>query len=262
MKLDLYQIDAFAKRTFEGNPAAVVPLQTWLPDSVMQAIAEENNLAETAFFIPQGQTHHIRWFTPASEVKLCGHATLAAAFVLFNELGYSNNPVIFDSLSGPLSVTQTADRLTLDFPALVPTTCKTPTALSKGLGLEPSQCLASMDFIVVLENEAQLASLTPDHQSLMQLDHRGVIATAPSDTFDFVVRFFGPKVGIEEDSVTGSAFTQLIPYWAERLGKTQLVAKQISARGGEVYCELNNDRVLISGHAVKYLHGQIEINNA
>jgi len=179
MKLDIYQIDAFAKKQFEGNPAAVIPLLTWLPDTVMQAIAEENNLAETAFFVPTGDGLHIRWFTPNKEVKLCGHATLASAYVLFNILGYKEESVAFDSLSGKLYVSKTDDLLTLDFPAQPPETCQLPDSLVMGLGKEPKECLKHDDYVAVYESEEDLLSITPNHEALKQLDLRGVIATAP-----------------------------------------------------------------------------------
>ena len=259
MKLPIYQIDAFASRNFEGNPAAVVPLQSWLATELMQSIAEENNLAETAFFVPHNQGYKIRWFTPDKEVKLCGHATLAAAFVLFNILDYDGDVIEFDSLSGLLVVSKDGLRLTLDFPAQVPQPCAIPEAIKKGLGGRPLDCLSNEDYLVVFESEAEIAALTPDYQLLQQLDLRGVIATAPSQQYDFVSRFFAPKYGIPEDSVTGSSFTQLAPYWGSKLRKSVLNAKQISPRGGVVSCELAQERVLISGQGVKYLEGSIEV---
>ncbi len=259
MKLTIYQIDAFAEKSFEGNPAAVVPLDSWLPDATMQSIAEENNLTETAFFIPVSKGFHIRWFTPNKEVTLCGHATLASAYVLFNILGSSKTSLSFESLSGSLGVSRNGDLLTLDFPTLVPKECDCPSMLSKALGIQPLECLANDDYLFVLEKEQDILGLDPDHQLLKQLDLRGIIATAPSTQYDFVVRFFAPKYGIPEDSVTGSAYTQLMPYWSNKLGKSKLKAKQVSARGGEVFCELKGDRVLISGRAVKYMEGVIEI---
>jgi PhzF family phenazine biosynthesis protein len=259
MKLAIYQIDAFAEKLFEGNPAAVVPLDEWLPDVVMQAIAEENNLAETAFFVPSVSGFHIRWFTPNKEVRLCGHATLASAYVLFNILGHKESLLSFESLSGPLLVTRSDELLTLDFPAQPPRTCDIPLLLSKGLGKAPVECFRHNDYLAIFEKEEDVLNITPDQDSLKQLDLRGVIATAPSSEYDFIVRFFAPKFGIPEDSVTGSAYTQLTPYWAHKLGKLQLKAIQVSARGGKVLCELQGDRVLISGGAVKYLEGTIEI---
>ena len=259
MKLNIYHIDAFAEKQFEGNPAAVVPLDKWLPDSVMQAIAEENNLSETAFFVPSEDGYHIRWFTPVKEVKLCGHATLASAYVLFNILGCKEDVLSFESLSGVLLVSKTDNLLTLDFPVKPPEACSTPASLTTGLGKVPLECLKHDDYIAVFENEEDVLSITPSHEALKQLDLRGVIATAPSSEFDFIVRFFAPKYGIPEDPVTGSAYTQLIPYWAGKLGKSKLQVKQVSSRGGKLLCELNGDRVLISGSAVTYMAGCVEI---
>ncbi|MFK5948328.1 MAG: PhzF family phenazine biosynthesis protein [Methylococcales bacterium] len=264
MRLTIYQIDAFANRAFEGNPAAVIPLEAWLSDDVMQSIAEENNLAETAFFVAVEQGFEIRWFTPVTEVKLCGHATLASAYVIFNIIGYASDNIEFESPSGKLSVARNNEILTLNFPSYMPVKCEIPELLVKGLGLDkmaiqPQACMQSDDYIVVVENEEQVAAINPELHFLKQIDLRGVIVTSPSKSYDFVCRFFAPKYGIPEDPVTGSAFTQLIPYWSEQLGKTQLTAKQISSRGGEVLCELTGDRVLISGQAVKYLEGYIQI---
>jgi PhzF family phenazine biosynthesis protein len=259
MKLKIYQVDAFARSAFEGNPAAVIPLDEWLSEDIMQSIAEENNLSETAFFVPRGGHFHIRWFTPLKEVKLCGHATLASAHVLFDMLGYSSDRIIFDSLSGPLSVLGNNDLLTLDFPTQPPLPCETPAELIKGLGKVPVECLCNKDFVAVFESRKDVADIVPDHEHLKKADLRGVIITAPSEEYDFVARFFAPKYGVPEDPVTGSAFTHLIPYWAGKLHKNRLKAKQISSRGGEVCCELKGDRVLISGTAVKYLEGSIEI---
>lgn len=263
MELELYQVDAFAGRAFGGNPAAVVPLSKWLDESLMQSIAAENNLAETAFFVPKGDVYEIRWFTPLAEVDLCGHATLASAYVLFNELGYQSNSLIFDSKSGPLRVDRTIDKdsnktlIILDFPVQAPVDCDVPKGLSEALGIEVSHCLKNGIYIVVLDNEAQVADLKPDFTQLLELGVRGVTVTAQSERYDFVNRYFAPLIGINEDSVTGSAFTKLIPYWAEQLNKNTLFAKQISHRGGEVYCELAGDRVKIGGTAVKYLQGTI-----
>lgn len=259
MKLDIYQIDAFAEKHFEGNPAAVIPLEKWLPDTVMQAIAEENNLAETAFFVSTKSGYHIRWFTPNKEVKLCGHATLASAYVLFNILGCKEKLLSFDSLSGELLVSKTNNLLTLDFPVQPPVSCSTPESLTIGLGKAPLECLKNDDYVAVFENEEALLSITPNHEALKKLDLRGVIVTAPSSEFDFIARFFAPKFGIPEDPVTGSAYTQLMPYWSGKLGKSQLQAKQVSSRGGKLLCELKGDRVLISGSAVTYMVGSIEI---
>lgn len=259
MKLPIYQIDAFASKAFEGNPAAVVPLDEWLPDEVMQSIAEENNLAETAFFVPTCSGFHIRWFTPKDEVKLCGHATLASAYVLFNCLEYEEPSVRFDSLSGTLTVTRNGEYLTLDFPNQRPVICGAPQALVDGLGIEPIACLVNEDYMAVFSSEEEVAAIQPDYQLLEQLDRRGVIVTAPGNKSDFVARFFAPRLGVPEDPVTGSAYTHLTPYWAEQLGKEKLSAIQISPRTGKLQCEVKGDRVLISGTAVKYLEGCISV---
>jgi len=259
MKLPIYQIDAFAEKPFEGNPAAIVPLDNWLPEETMQAIAEENNLAETAFFVPTGDGFHIRWFTPRKEVALCGHATLASAFVLFELLGYEGDAIQFDSLSGPLFVTKDGALLTLNFPANVPVKCDAPDELIKGLGRAPLECCRSTHYIAVFADEQAVLTTEPEHRYLEQLDLRGVIVTAPSVMQDFVARFFAPKLGIPEDPVTGAAYTQLCPYWAKKTGKTKFSARQLSSRGGQLVCELQGDRVLISGRAIKYLEGTIEL---
>lgn len=259
MKLKVYQVDAFARQTFDGNPAAVCHLGAWLPDSVMQSVAAENNLSETAFFVPQGDHFAIRWFTPATEVDLCGHATLASAFVLFECEGYQGDTVRFDSRSGELSVSRNGDLLVLDFPAQPPQACDAPAAITSALGAEPAECLQAADLIAVYEDEQFVRTASPDIEKLRNVDSRGIVITAASSDYDFVARFFGPNVGIDEDPVTGSAYTQLVPYWAARTGKTKFHAKQVSDRGGEVFCELAGDRVLIGGSAVKFLEGIIEI---
>lgn len=261
MKIPIYQVDAFAEKRFEGNPAAVCPLDQWLPDDVMQSVAMENNLSETAFYVPTPTGYHIRWFTPAHEVDLCGHATLASAHVLFDQLGTEENTIEFQSRSGVLTVARKDDRLVMDFPSQPPVACEIPDAVFQAFSKRPEGCLRSEDYLVIFEDEAVILSLEPKMDALCELDLRGVIVTAPSDRYDFVCRFFGPKVGINEDPVTGSAFTQLAPYWASRMGKARFFAKQISARGGEVTCELVGERVLISGKAVIYLEGRIEIDD-
>ncbi len=259
MKITQYQIDAFAEHVFEGNPAAVVPLQEWLPEGTMQAIAAENNLAETAFFVPSENGFRIRWFTPNKEVRLCGHATLATAHVLFEERGYGEDTIRFDSLSGPLSVTRAGESLTLDFPAQKPEPCDIPEELVEGLGKRPLECYRNEDYVAVFDREDDVAAIIPDHRYLERLDLRGVIVTAPSIEYDFVSRFFAPRYGIPEDPVTGSAYTRLTPYWAERLDKTTLYSKQISPRGGKLKCEVTGDRVLISGSAVMFMKGEIHV---
>ena len=259
MELPLYQIDAFASRAFEGNPAAICPLDQWLPDETMQAIAMENNLSETAFFVAVDDGYQIRWFTPICEIDLCGHATLASAYVIFNILGYAQERITFHSNSGVLSVEKRGDWLEMDFPSRPPQECDSPVALSEAFERQPLHCLKGEDFILVFATEEDILAATPNLSKLSELDLRGVAITAKSDSYDFVTRFFAPKYGINEDPVTGSAFTQLIPYWSERLGKTELKAKQLSKRGGEVMCRLSGSRVIISGKAAKYMVGTIEI---
>ena len=264
MKLAQYQIDAFTRSVFSGNPACVCPLQQWLDEEVMQAIAAENNQAETAFFVPVENAgaarYHIRWFTPTDEVALCGHATLASAYVLFNELGLDDEQVVFDSLSGELVVTRKDELLELDFPSQAPQPIDVPLGLSEALGVEVIACLKNEDCVVVLESEQQVRDIKPDFSALMQVEARGIIVTAKAEKYDFVNRFFGPRVGVNEDAVTGSAFTKLVPYWAAQLGKTQFHAKQVSARGGEVICELVNDRVKIAGYAAPFMQGHIYLS--
>ncbi|MEE8341878.1 MAG: PhzF family phenazine biosynthesis protein [Candidatus Neomarinimicrobiota bacterium] len=259
MELTLYQIDAFTSELFKGNPAAVCPLEEWLPDDKMQSIANENNLSETAFFVTKGTGFHIRWFTPTSEVDLCGHATLASAHVLFNILNYNSDKIEFESKSGILTVIKDGENLTLNFPAHSFSPCEIPKEIIRAFNIEPIECLESEDYIVLFNSESEIISAEPDLEQLNKLGLRGVIITARSDKYDFVARCFFPGIGIPEDPVTGSAYTQLAPYWAAKLGKTRFKAKQMSARGGELTCELVNDRVLISGNAVKYLEGKINL---
>ncbi len=260
MKLKLYQLDAFASRLFEGNPAAVCPLDYWLDDAVLQNIASENNLSETAFFVKQGDAYDLRWFTPSSEVKLCGHATLASACVIFNELDPTADTIRFNTQSGELSVSRQGELLSLDFPSQPPQHCEMPPALSDAINITPVECLKHHDYILVFESEHEVRNLVADYRLLSTLDLRGVCVTAPGDTLDFVSRFFAPKYAIDEDPVTGSSFTQLTPYWSTRLGKLCLQAKQISPRGGEVECELMGDRVRISGKVTKYMDATIYLD--
>ena len=259
MKIELYQIDAFANSVFTGNPAAVCPLESWIGDDLMQSIAMENNLAETAFFVPENGHFRIRWFTPATEVDLCGHATLASAHVLFFEKGYGGEEIKFESRSGELSVRQDEELLELNFPAQQSIPCDVPLGLEKALGADVLECYAGEDYLVVLKDEIDVKRIKPDFAALKLLENRGVIVTSAASDYDFVNRFFGPNVGIDEDPVTGSAFTQLIPYWAERLKKSELTAKQVSARGGEVMCRFAGNRVFISGRSACYLRGAIDI---
>lgn len=265
MRLPLYWIDAFTRQPFAGNPAAVVPLESWIPDAAMQQIAFENGLAETAFLVPVAAAgpeprFHLRWFTPAAEVDLCGHATLATAFTLFHCRQLTGARVVFDSRSGPLAVNRLADgRLELDFPARPASAGDAPAALVKGLGATPVHYARSQANLAVFATAAEVRALRPDFATLATLEQYGTIATAPGTDCDFVSRFFAPRVGVPEDHVTGSAHTTLVPYWAERLGQTRLHARQISARGGELWCELRGDRVGIAGHCVLYLQGTIDI---
>jgi predicted PhzF superfamily epimerase YddE/YHI9 len=265
MKLPLFWIDAFTDQTFHGNPAAVVPLAAWPDATLMQRIAFENGLAETAFFVRTGlDRFHLRWFTPAVEMDLCGHATLASAFTIFTQLGQTGDRIVFDSRSGPLTVTRQGDRLELDFPSRPPTplpAAQIPPTLLAGLGGPPPQWIGkARDYFCVYPTEAAVLALQPDIALLNQIDVIGIIVTAPSrDGIDFVSRFFAPRAGVPEDPVTGSAHCTLIPYWAQRLGKNLLHARQVSARSGELFCELRGDRVGIAGRGVLYLRGEIEV---
>lgn len=257
LKLKQYQVDAFTDKVFGGNPAAVVPLSSWPEDSLLQAIAEENNLSETAFFVESGIGFKLRWFTPLKEVDLCGHATLATAHVIFNILGFPRPIVTFETRSGELLVAKRGDLLEMDFPSCPPRPCAPSEALTRGLGPIPVAILAADDYLVVFDSEATVRSIVPDQALLSQLDLRGVIVTAPGTDVDFVSRFFAPKYGIPEDPVTGSAHCALTPYWAGKLGKKKLRAKQVSKRGGALTCELRGNRVLISGQAVSFMEAEI-----
>ncbi len=259
MSIPIYQVDAFSDRLFAGNPAAVCPLESWLPDHTLQAIAAENNLAETAFFIPQsGGGYALRWFTPAIEVDLCGHATLATAYVLFECLKAPGDELHFHSKSGELIVRRAGVRLALDFPARPPQHCEVHPRLIDALGTVPLEVLAARDYLVVYENEEQVRTLQPNMELLSQIDRFATIVTAPGTGCDFVSRFFAPAKGVPEDPVTGSAHCTLIPYWARRFGKNTLHARQVSPRGGELWCELREDRVTMAGHARLYLQGSID----
>lgn len=259
MKLPIYQIDAFADRPFEGNPAAICPLDSWLPDEVLQSIAEENNLAETAFYVEREGSYDLRWFTPTKEVDLCGHATLAAAHVLFESNSFTGSQITFQSRSGPLLVYREGDLLTLDFPAQSGVPCEVPNGMVEALGATPRECYRAMDYMAVFDSEDQIAAMAPDFRRLKSLGLRGVIITAPGKTSDFVSRFFAPNFGIDEDPVTGSAHCTLAPFWAERLAKTDMSARQLSKRGGGLQCRVVGDRVHISGRTVAYLTGTIQI---
>ena len=262
MKYEIYQVDAFTSHPFAGNPAAVVPLKEWLPDETMLAIAAENNLAETAYFVGGNGNYELRWFTPELEVDLCGHATLASAHVLYDVLKTESGPIRFQTRSGELVVTCKDDLYVLDFPSRPPVEADVPTGLIQALGGKPEKILKSRDYFAVYPSQADVAALKPDFRALSAIDVFAVIATAKGEDADFVSRFFAPGAGIDEDPVTGSAHCTLIPYWAEQLGKNQLFARQISKRSGELFCELIGDRVHIAGRAVLYLKGEIYVETA
>jgi PhzF family phenazine biosynthesis protein len=256
MRIPLYQIDAFADQPFAGNPAAICPLETWLDDVTMQNMAMENNLSETAFFVGSNGKYELRWFTPTSEVDLCGHATLASAHVIFNHLEPDQQNITFSTRSGDLVTSRRGDLIEMDFPSRPPEAAETNTALLQALGGKPEAALLSRDYFVVYGTEAEVAALEPDMKALAGLDRWATIATAPGDNCDFVSRFFAPGHGIDEDPVTGSAHCTLVPYWADRLGRDELVARQISARGGELHCRNLGDRVAIAGQARDVLIGE------
>lgn len=257
-QLSIYQVDAFTDRLFAGNPAAVVPLEDWLADGTLQAIAAENNLSETAFFVPQGDDYALRWFTPRIEVPLCGHATLATARVILDRLQPTRDTVGFHTQRGPLTVARSGDWLVMDFPADPPAEEPVPEDLARALGADPEAVFQSgWKQMAVYPTEQQVRSLSPDFRALESVGHGNAIVTAPGDTCDFVSRFFAPNAGIDEDPVTGSAHTVLVPYWAHRLGKRELVARQVSARGGRLRCVHRGERVELAGQAVLYLEGRI-----
>jgi PhzF family phenazine biosynthesis protein len=259
VKLTIYQVDAFTREVFKGNPAAICPLDEWLDAALMQKIALENNLSETAFFAQKGDVYELRWFTPTFEIDLCGHATLASAWVIFEILGSSEKVLKFQTKSGLLTVERAGDLLALDFPARPAAACDVPEGLIAAIGKEPQGVLKSRDYLMVYKTEAEVRAIEPDFATLLKIPTHAVIVTAPGDSSDFVSRFFAPEVGVFEDPVTGSAHCTLIPYWAEKLGKTELFARQVSARGGELFCELKGDRVKIGGHAMLYLKGDIYV---
>jgi PhzF family phenazine biosynthesis protein len=261
MRIPMYQVDAFAEGPFTGNPAAVCPLEEWLPADVMQAIAAENNLSETAFFVPEDDGYRLRWFTPTTEVDLCGHATLASAFVVLRFLRPGASEVAFRTRhAGPLGVMRDGDRLALDFPARPAEPCAFSEPLVAALGRRPAALLGARDYLAVYEHAEDVAGLSPDFAALAALDRFAVIVTAPGvGGTDFVSRFFAPARGVAEDPATGSAHCTLVPYWAARLGKRRLEARQLSRRGGALSCRHNGDRVTIAGRAVLYLEGTIAL---
>jgi PhzF family phenazine biosynthesis protein len=259
MQLPLYQVDAFTSKTFGGNPAAVCPLERWLPDAVLQAIATENNLSETAYFVPRGDDYELRWFTPVAEIDLAGHPTLATAWVMIRYLGVTRDPIMFHTKIGDrLAVARDGDRLAMDFPARPPVP-RDIGDVAGALGAEPIEVLAARDGFAVFAREEEVRALAPDMARVAALDGLGLIATAPGTDCDFVSRFFAPKHNIPEDPVTGSAHTTLIPYWSARLGKSEMFARQVSARGGEIWCRHRGERVTIAGQCAPYLVGTIEI---
>ncbi len=260
MKLKVYIANAFSEKKFGGNPAAIVPLNEWLSDMLMQQIASQNNLSETAYFVPQGNDYGIRWFTPAVEVDLCGHATLASAHVLYEHLGYGRDQIIFHSKSGPLPVTRDNGKIRLDFPAKESKKITDDGLIERALGIKPKSVYKSLyDYMVVLGSQSDIESLKPDLALVKKLPARGLIVTAKGDEADFVSRCFFPQSGIDEDPVTGSAHVVMVPYWAKETGKNKLSAIQLSARRGYLDCELAGDRVLMSGHAHTYLEGEFFI---
>jgi PhzF family phenazine biosynthesis protein len=265
VEIPIFQVDAFSGDVFSGNPAAICPLDNWLPDETLQAIAAENNLAETAYFVRNGGGFQLRWFTPTCEVDLCGHATLASAYVLFRELKEPGEVVRFDTKSGELQVRRNGDLLAMNFPSRPPQPVEPHPKLAAGMGgaptdVTPIEILAARDYLVRYESEADVRRLAPDMEALANLDRFAVIATAPGVDCDFVSRFFAPAQGIPEDPATGSSHCTLVPYWAKQLGKTNLHARQISRRGGELMCELLGDRVEIAGRAALFLRGRIIVN--
>ena len=263
MRIPIYQVDAFTDRLFAGNPAAVCLLDSWPEDAFLQSIAAENNLSETAFLVKDGARYQLRWMTPVTEVALCGHATLAAAFVIFNFVEPARVELVFDTLSGELRVRRGDNQLQMDFPSLPPEPCACPPALSAALGTQPREVLRSAQYYVArFDSAADILALQPDMEKLKTLDRMATVATAPGDTEDCVSRVFGPKVGIPEDPVTGSAHSVLTPYWAARLGQSHVHARQLSTRGGELFCELRGDRVSIAGQAVLYMQGEIHLDRA
>jgi PhzF family phenazine biosynthesis protein len=260
MKLNLYQVDAFADKLFSGNPAAVIPLEKWIDPELMQKLGMENNLAETVFFVPNGNDFDIRWFTPEVEINLCGHATLASAYVLYNILGYKQPTITFHSKSGPLYINREGDTIQLDFPSWKPERITDyPQELLQSLGSpEIAGVYKYRDYLVELTNEEAVRKCRPDF-TLMKKAGEKVIITAPGKDADFVSRFFAPTAGIDEDPVTGSAHSQLIPFWSYKLGKNKMNAKQLSKRGGDLYCEQKGDRVLMGGKCVFYMKGEVSI---
>ena len=261
MKLTIYQVDAFAEKVFEGNPAAVVPLEEWLEDDLMQKIAMENNLSETAFFVKTDTGFHLRWFTPEYEIDLCGHATLASAYVIKNFVEPHLAKINFTTEKAGILKAMAKDGMyTLDFPSRMPQSCDAPGLVLKSLNLLTAvEILKSRDYFVVLPNEEAVMNCEPDFTLMKELDALGVIVTAKGQSVDVVSRCFYPGLGVQEDPVTGSAHCNVVPYWSEKLGKTRLYCKQLSQRGGDLHCELEGDRVLMSGKCILYMQGEIDV---
>ncbi len=257
--MKIFQVDAFTDKVFKGNPAAICPLESWISDELMQQIAGENNLSETAFIVQEDEFVNIRWFTPKTEVDLCGHATLAAAHVIFNHLGYTNNDITFKYGGGTLHVKKDQDKLIMDFPAVLSVRTEITESIISILGKTPVDVFKARDLMVVFKSEKEILEIEPDFTQMKIIKHLGVIVTAPGNEVDFVSRFFAPNAGIDEDPVTGSAHCMLIPYWAKRLRKNNLEAIQLSKREGILSCKLKGERVEISGRAITYLEGEIYI---
>jgi predicted PhzF superfamily epimerase YddE/YHI9 len=260
VRVPYYRVSAFTATPFGGNPAGVCLLPVALPDHLLQSIAAENNLSETAFLVPEGSDYGLRWFTPSVEVDLCGHATLASAHVLFHELGSAVQTLRFHTRSGCLTASRNGPSIELDFPSRPPQACDAPPHLVAGLNARPAEVLRSRDYVAVFRSEEEVQALRPEMSLIATLDCLGVIATAPGRTCDFVSRFFAPQAGVPEDPVTGSAHCSLIPLWANRLGKTTLCARQVSARGGELSCRLNGDRVSIGGQCATFQRGELQLS--
>ena len=258
--IPFFEVHSFTQKIFHGNPAGVCPLRHWIDDNSMQRIAAENNLSETAFFVPKDDHYELRWFTPTVEVDLCGHATLATAYVLFDHLGYEGDSIVFQTQSGELTVWKDNDFLIMDFPSRPAESVEIPDHLAGGLRRDVGTVLKSRDYMVVFESENEVRDLQPDYSELEKIDCEGIIVTAPGDEVDFVSRFFAPQAGILEDPVTGSAHCTLAPYWSDRIGRPDLSARQVSKRGGELSCRVVDDRVHIGGRAVLYSRGFLNVD--
>jgi len=257
--IPIFQLDAFTDKPFGGNPAAVCPLQEWLPDDVMQSIALENNVSDTAFYVPEGDGFLLRWFTPKIEVDLCGHATLATAWLILNELEPDRASVAFETRSGTLTVSRDGDLLAMDFPVMVAEERPAPAGLAEAIGIEPVKFLKAVMNMAVLENEAVVRAVNPDFGYIKNMDGMGLIITALGDQSDCALRYFAPHAGIDEDPVTGSAHCTIVPYWSGVLGKAQIHARQVSARSGDLYCLLEGDRVVLTGKARTVIKGTFTI---